>query len=152
MFWYWYASSYRSRTCWGSSSTPGFSKSSRVAVGFSCKHDRTYSHTTGCSKLRLYWWESSNSEYLPELLEFIDLLCCDLPGPQLLLLRRDLHQPGQEAAVLNEGLPLRAVPINVLQTALTGTRLPKHTNMRRRQGTRLMSNGWQLLIKPAPDL
>lgn len=72
--------------------------------------------------------ERCKSLYLPELLEFVNLLGRDLTGPQLLLLGRDLHQPGQKAAVLDERLPLRAVPINVLQTALTRARLPNHTN------------------------
>lgn len=66
--------------------------------------------------------------YLPELLQFVDLLCSDLACPELLLFRRDLHQPGQKTPVLDQRLPLGAVPINVLQTALTGTWLPKHTN------------------------
>lgn len=66
--------------------------------------------------------------YLPELLQFVDLLGGDLACPELLLLRWNLHQPGQKAPVLDQRLPLGAVPVNVLQTALTGTWLPKHTN------------------------
>lgn len=52
--------------------------------------------------------------YLPELFQFVDLLGCDLPGPELLLLRGNLHQPGKEAAVLDQGLPLGTVPVDVL--------------------------------------
>lgn len=52
--------------------------------------------------------------YLPELLQFVDLLSGDLAGPELLLFRRDLHQPGQKASVLDQRLPLGAVPVNVL--------------------------------------
>lgn len=66
--------------------------------------------------------------YLPELFQFVDLLSGDLACPELLLFRRDLHQPGQKAPILDQRLPLGAVPVNVLQTALTGTWLPKHTN------------------------
>ena len=33
-------------------------------------------------------------------------------------------QPGKEAAVANEGLPLQGVPVHVLQLALLGTRVP----------------------------
>lgn len=62
--------------------------------------------------------------YLPELLEFVDLLGCDLPGPELLLLWGNLHQPREEAAVLDQGLPLGTVPVDVLQAALAGTGLP----------------------------
>lgn len=59
--------------------------------------------------------------YLPEFLQLVDLLGSDLASPQLFLLGGDFHQPGQKAAVLDERLPLRAVPIDVLQTALAGT-------------------------------
>lgn len=62
--------------------------------------------------------------YLPELLQFVDLLGRDLAGAELLLLRGDLHQPREEAAVLDQGLPLGAVPVDVLQAALAGTGLP----------------------------
>ena len=70
--------------------------------------------------------------YLPEFLQLVDLLGGDLTSPELLLLWRNFHQPGQEAAVLDERLPLWAVPVNVLQAALAGTWLPalqpKHNN------------------------
>ena len=39
-------------------------------------------------------------------LQLVDLLGCDLTSPQLLLLRGDFDEPRQEAAVLDEGLPL----------------------------------------------
>ena len=65
-----------------------------------------------------------HSTHLPELLQLVDLLGSDLACTELLLLRGDLHQPGQEAAVLDEGLPLGAVPVDVLQAALAGTWLP----------------------------
>lgn len=61
---------------------------------------------------------------LPELLKLVDLLGSDLACPELLLFGGDLHKPGQEAAVLDKWLPLRAVPVDVLQAALTRTRLP----------------------------
>lgn len=61
---------------------------------------------------------------LPELLKLVYLLGGYLAGPELLLLRGDLNQPGQEAAVLDQRLPLGAVPVDVFQTALTGTWLP----------------------------
>lgn len=64
------------------------------------------------------------STHLPELFQLVDLLGSDLTRPQLLLLGRDFDQPGKEAAVLNQRLPLRTVPVDVLQAALTGTRLP----------------------------
>lgn len=82
-------------------------------LSFLQKHLRT--DKTNPEKLRLY---------LPELLQFVDLLGCDLPGPELLLLRGDLYQPGEEAAVLDQGLPLGTVPVDVLQAALAGTWLP----------------------------
>ncbi|TNN42705.1 hypothetical protein EYF80_047098 [Liparis tanakae] len=62
--------------------------------------------------------------YLPQLLQLVDLLGGDLTRPQLLLLGRDLHQPGQKAAVLDQRLPLRAVPVDVLQATLAGAGLP----------------------------
>jgi len=62
--------------------------------------------------------------YLPEFLQLVDLLGGDLSRAELLLLRGDLHQPGQEAAVLDQRLPLGAVPVDVLQAALAGARLP----------------------------
>lgn len=67
--------------------------------------------------------------YLPELLQLVDLLGSDLARSQLLMLRGDLHQPGQEAAVLDQWLPLRAVPVDVLQAALARTRLPVRGNI-----------------------
>lgn len=59
--------------------------------------------------------------YLPQFLQLVDLLGGYLPSPELLLLRGDFHQPGQEAAVLDERLPLGTVPVDVLQAALAGT-------------------------------
>ena len=49
---------------------------------------------------------------LPQLLQLVDLLRGDLTGPQLVLVCRHLHQPGQELAVLDQGLPLGRVPEN----------------------------------------
>lgn len=88
--------------------------------------------------LKVYFWSLHCSEhatlkkkppslsaaYLPELLQLVYLLGGDLTGPELLLLRWDLHQPGQKAAVLDQWLPLRAVPVDVLQATLAGTGLP----------------------------
>lgn len=83
--------------------------------------------------------------HLPELLQLVDLLGGDLPRPQLLLLRRDLDQPGQEAPVLDQGLPLGAVPVDVLEAALTGTGLPAETPRAGRAQVRMTS-------APAPGL
>ena len=77
--------------------------------------------------------------HLPELLQLVDLLGSDLPRPQLLLLRRDLDQPGQEAPVLDQGLPLGAVPVDVLEAALTGTGLPAETPRAGRAQVRMTS-------------
>ena len=74
-----------------------------------------------------------------ELLQLVDLLGSDLPRPQLLLLRRDLDQPGQEAPVLDQGLPLGAVPVDVLEAALTGTGLPAETPRAGRAQVRMTS-------------
>ena len=78
---------------------------------------------------------SSAPVHLPQLLQLVDLLGGDLACTELLLLRGDLHQPGQEAAVLDEGLPLGAVPVDVLQAALAGTWLSvDRAGSRDRQG------------------
>lgn len=61
--------------------------------------------------------------HLPQLLQLVDLLRRDLACAQLLLLRWDLDEPRQEAAVLDERLPLRAVPVDVLEAALAGAGL-----------------------------
>lgn len=81
----------------------------------------------------------SAGPYLPELLQLVDLLSSDLPGPQLLLLRRDLDQPREEAAVLDQGLPLGAVPVDVLEAALTGAGLPTETPWAGRAQVRMTS-------------
>ena len=47
---------------------------------------------------------------LPQLLHLVDLLGRDLARPELLLLQRNLHQPRQEATVLDQRLPLVRVP------------------------------------------
>lgn len=73
-------------------------------------------------------WKSkrhTSGSYLPEFLQLVDLLGRDLTGSKLLLFWRDLHQPGQKASVLDQRLPLRAVPVDVLQAALAGTGLPE---------------------------
>lgn len=66
---------------------------------------------------------SLSAIYLPQLLQLVDLLGSNLTGSKLLLLRWDLHQPGEEAAVLDQWLPLRAVPVDILEATLAGTRL-----------------------------
>lgn len=87
------------------------------------------------------WGRSALSAgpHLPELLQLVDLLGSDLPGPQLLLLRRDLDQPREEAAVLDQGLPLGAVPVDVLEAALTGAGLPTETPRAGRAQVRMTS-------------
>lgn len=82
---------------------------------------------------------SSAAIYLPELLQLVDLLCSDLASPKLLLFRGDLHQPGQKTAILDQWLPLWAIPIDVLQTALAGTGL----SVERQRGKTASDESWQ---------
>ena len=48
---------------------------------------------------------------LPQLLQLVDLRGRDLPGSSLLLLRGNLHQPVQEASVIDQGAPVVRVPV-----------------------------------------
>eukprot|EP00906_Rhabdomonas_costata_P014529 RCo020884 len=52
---------------------------------------------------------------LPQVLQLIDLLCRDLPGAVLLLLRGNLDQPRQELPVLDERGPVGGIPLHLLQ-------------------------------------
>lgn len=90
----------------------------------------------------------SAGPHLPELLQLVDLLGSDLPSPQLLLLRRDLDQPRQEAAVLDQGLPLRAVPVDVLKAALAGTGLPADAPRAGRDQVSMTSDPQGLTLHP----
>lgn len=102
-------------------------KNPRVKLSFFDRSSPEFFDRHPDARLNLTWCENvpcliqlleqscpSSSTYLPQLFQFVDLLSCDLSCSQLLLLRRNLYQPGKETAVLDKRLPLWTVPINIL--------------------------------------
>ena len=57
-----------------------------------------------------YWGANICVAYLPQFLQFVDLLGRDLASSELLLLRGHFDEPRQELTVLDERLPLTRVP------------------------------------------